>query len=62
MLVRVPDYVQHAVAAATHLVTDLPSTSIYYTFPTVTRLNVLGANVFRRVAAIAAASTARAPS
>src|SRR5207237_9976128 len=36
------------------LVTNLPSTSIYYDFPTVTRINVLGVNVFRVVGDIAA--------
>ncbi|HEY7440052.1 MAG TPA: family 78 glycoside hydrolase catalytic domain [Acidimicrobiia bacterium] len=49
----VAQYVEHSVAPSTGLVTNLPSTSIYYTFPTVTRLNVLGVNVFRRAADIA---------
>jgi alpha-L-rhamnosidase len=53
VLVRLAGYVRHSVVPATHLVTNLPSTSIYYTFPTVTRLNILGVNVFRRVGAIA---------
>ena len=44
----------------TGLVTNLPSTSIYYDFPTVTRLNILGVNVFRRVGAIGAVLAAPA--
>jgi len=47
-------YVSHAIVPATGLVTNLPATSIYYAFPTVTRLNILGVDVFRRVADIAA--------
>ncbi|MCU1456279.1 MAG: alpha-L-rhamnosidase domain protein [Actinomycetia bacterium] len=50
----VTDYVARAIDPATGLVTDLPSTSVYYPWPTVTRLNVLGANAFRRAADIAA--------
>lgn len=46
-------YVDHAIDPATGLVTDLPSTSIYYDFPTVTRINVLAVNVFRRIGEIA---------
>ena len=43
---RISDYVQRAVAADTRLVTSLPATNIYYPYPVVTRLNVLGVNVF----------------
>jgi alpha-L-rhamnosidase len=46
-------YVDRALDPATGLVTNLPSTSVYYPWPTVTRLNVLGVNVFRRTAQIA---------
>jgi alpha-L-rhamnosidase len=53
-LSKVADYVAHAIVPATGLVTSLPATSIYYSFPTVTRLNILGANVFGRVADVAA--------
>jgi alpha-L-rhamnosidase len=49
-LQKVADYVAAAVAPSTGLVTNLPATSVYYAFPTVTRLNILGINVFRRVA------------
>jgi alpha-L-rhamnosidase len=49
---RISDYVQRAVAAGTRLVTSLPATNVYYDYPVVTRLNVLGANVFRRTAAL----------
>ena len=49
-LVRLCAYVQSSVDAGTGLVDDLPSTDIYYSFPIVTRINVLGANVFRRTA------------
>ena len=38
--------------ADTGLVTSLPSTNVYYDQPVVTRLNVLGVNVFRRAAAL----------
>ncbi len=54
VLVAVADYVARAVVAKTGLVTSLPATNVYYDFPVVTRLNVLGANVFRRVGAVAA--------
>ncbi len=47
---NISDYVQRAVASDTGLVTSLPSTNVYYDTPVVTRLNVLGVNVFRRVA------------
>jgi alpha-L-rhamnosidase len=52
VLVKLSDYVQRAVEASTGLVTSLPATNIYYSFPTVTRLNVLGANVFGRTAEV----------
>jgi alpha-L-rhamnosidase len=55
VLVNLAGYVQHSVDASTGLVKSLPSTSIYYDFPVVTRINVLGVNVFRRVAAAATA-------
>lgn len=53
-LAGVARYVAASVDPATDLVTSLPSTSVYYPFPVVTRLNVLGANVFARVADVAA--------
>ena len=46
-------YVAQAIVPNTGLVTNLPATSIYYAFPTVTRLNILAVNVFRRVADVA---------
>jgi alpha-L-rhamnosidase len=46
-------YIQRAVSPTTGLVTSLPSTSVYYDYPVVTRLNVLGANAFRRTASVA---------
>jgi alpha-L-rhamnosidase len=46
-------YVAQAIVPATGLVTNLPATSVYYSFPTVTRLNILGVDVFRRVADVA---------
>ncbi|HEX3980885.1 MAG TPA: alpha-L-rhamnosidase C-terminal domain-containing protein, partial [Acidimicrobiales bacterium] len=53
VLVRVCRYIHRAVSTATGLVTSLPSTSVYYDYPVVTRLNVLGANAFRRTASVA---------
>ncbi|HEY5173197.1 MAG TPA: family 78 glycoside hydrolase catalytic domain [Acidimicrobiia bacterium] len=53
VLKNISHYVDHAIDPATGLVSDLPSTSIYYDFPTVTRINVLGVNVFRRIGEIA---------
>ncbi len=50
---NVSEYVARAVAPDTGLVTSLPSTNVYYPTPVVTRLNVLGVNVFRRTAALA---------
>ncbi len=55
VIVNVARYVATSIDAKTGLVKSLPSTSIYYDFPVVTRINVLGANVFRRVADVAAA-------
>jgi alpha-L-rhamnosidase len=52
-LQKVADYVRAAIVPRTGLVTNLPATSVYYAFPTVTRLNILGADVFRRVADVA---------
>jgi alpha-L-rhamnosidase len=52
-LEKVADYVAAAIVPSTGLVTSLPATSIYYAFPTVTRLNILGVDVFRRVADVA---------
>ncbi len=54
-LQRLSDYVARAVSSKNGLVTSLPATNVYYDFPVVTRLNVLGANVFARTAALAAA-------
>jgi alpha-L-rhamnosidase len=53
VLSRLADYVQASVDPSTHLVTNLPATSLYYMFPTVTRLNILGVNVFYRTAEVA---------
>jgi alpha-L-rhamnosidase len=55
VLQRIADYVQRAIPASTGLVTSLPATNNYYPFPVSTRLNVLGANVFRRTAQVAEA-------
>ncbi len=55
VLRRIADYVQRAVSTSTGLVTSLPATNNYYPFPVATRLNVLGANVFRRTAQVAEA-------
>jgi alpha-L-rhamnosidase len=54
-LVNLSNYVHNSVDPKTGLVTNLPATNVYYNFPTVTRLNVLGVNVFNRVGEIAAA-------
>jgi alpha-L-rhamnosidase len=54
VLTRIADYVQRSVSGGTGLVSALPATNIYYTYPVVTRLNVLGVNVFRRTADVAA--------
>jgi alpha-L-rhamnosidase len=47
---KVADYVTAAIDPTTHLVTNLPATNVYYLQPTVTRLNVLGVDVFHRLA------------
>ncbi|HZR13117.1 MAG TPA: family 78 glycoside hydrolase catalytic domain [Acidimicrobiia bacterium] len=60
-LVGVARYVADSIDPSTGLVTNLPSTSVYYSFPVVTRLNVLGANVFARVAEVAAVLHRPAP-
>ena len=54
-VLHLADYVAAAIDPATGLVTNLPATNVYYTYPVVTRLNVLGVNVFQRAAQIAAA-------
>ena len=53
VLVRLAGYVDHSVDRSSGLVNNLPATNIYYSFPVVTRLNVLAVNVFRRVADVA---------
>jgi len=53
VLAKLSDYVDRSIDPQLGLVTSLPSTSIYYDFPTVTRINVLGADVFRVVGDIA---------
>jgi alpha-L-rhamnosidase len=55
VLRRIADYVQRAVSTSTGLVTSLPATNNYYPYPVSTRLNVLGANVFRRTGQVAEA-------
>ncbi|MGH9079361.1 MAG: alpha-L-rhamnosidase C-terminal domain-containing protein, partial [Acidimicrobiales bacterium] len=55
VLNRLSDYVHRSVSKPTGLVTALPSTNVYYSYPVVTRLNVLGVNVFRRVGEVAEA-------
>jgi alpha-L-rhamnosidase len=55
VLQKLSDYITASVNSTTGLVTNLPATNIYYDFPTVTRLNILGVDVFRRTAEIAAA-------
>ncbi len=55
VLVRISDYVQRSVSKLSGLVTALPATNVYYPYPVVTRLNVLGVNVFRRTADVAEA-------
>ena len=55
VLVNIAGYVDTYVDPATNLVDDLPATSVYYSYPIVTRINVLGVNVFRRAADAAAA-------
>jgi alpha-L-rhamnosidase len=55
VLTKLSGYVYESIASSTGLVNNLPATNIYYSFPVVTRLNVLGANVFGRTADVAAA-------
>lgn len=52
---RLSDYVARSIDSSSGLVTRLASTSVYYDYPVVTRLNVLGVNVFRRTADMAVA-------
>jgi alpha-L-rhamnosidase len=54
VLVNVAGYVSASIDAK-GVVDDLLSTDTYYSFPIVTRINVLGVNVFRRTADVAAA-------
>jgi alpha-L-rhamnosidase len=54
-LVALAGYVDASIVPSTGLVTNLPATNVYYSFPVVTRLNVLGVNVFRRVGDVAKA-------
>jgi alpha-L-rhamnosidase len=54
-IVNLASYVAAAIDPATGLVANLPATNVYYSYPVVTRLNVLGVNVFRRAAQIATA-------
>ncbi|HXY91212.1 MAG TPA: family 78 glycoside hydrolase catalytic domain [Acidimicrobiia bacterium] len=61
VLTNLSDYVHASIDPSTGLVTKLPATNIYYDFPTVTRINVLGVNVFRRVGDIGAALGRPAP-
>jgi alpha-L-rhamnosidase len=53
VVANIAGYVDHSIDPTTGLVKNLPSTSIYYDFPTVTRINVLGVNDFRIAADIA---------
>jgi alpha-L-rhamnosidase len=53
VLHRLAGYIERAVDRHTGLVTSLPATNVYYAFPVVTRLNVLGVNVLRRGAQVA---------
>ena len=55
VLVRLAGYVAGALDPSSRLVSNLASTDIYYPYPVVTRLNILGVNVFRRTADAAAA-------
>jgi alpha-L-rhamnosidase len=53
VLVNIAGYVETSVDPSTQLVDDLLATSIYYSYPIVTHINVLGVNVFRRLADVA---------
>jgi alpha-L-rhamnosidase len=61
VLVNLAGYVAAAFDPGSRLVANLPSTDLSYPYPIVTRLNILGVNVFRRTAA-AAAALGRPPS
>lgn len=54
VLRRLAGYIEQAVDRRSGLVTSLPATNVYYSFPVVTRLNVLGVNVLRRVGDVGA--------
>ena len=54
VLVNIAGYIRASLDSA-GVVDDLLSTDTYYDYPVVTRINVLGANVFRRVADAAGA-------
>ena len=53
VLVKLSGFVQGAVAPSTGLVTGLQTTEASYPYRVATRLNILGANVFRRTADVA---------
>jgi len=53
VLVNIGGYVDTYIDPATGVVDDLLATSVYYDYPIVTRINVLGVNVFRRTADVA---------
>ena len=55
VLLNLSDYVKRSIDRSTGLVTSLPATNVYYDFPIVTRINVLGVDVFRRVGDVAQA-------
>ncbi|MGA2522480.1 MAG: alpha-L-rhamnosidase C-terminal domain-containing protein, partial [Acidimicrobiales bacterium] len=55
VLVKLSGYVQHAVRSSTGLVTGLQTSEASYPYKVATRLNILGANVFRRTADVAEA-------
>jgi alpha-L-rhamnosidase len=54
VLSKLSDYVDGTISPTTGLVPNLPATNVYSTLAVLTRQNVLGVNVFRRVGAIAA--------
>jgi alpha-L-rhamnosidase len=53
VLVNIAGYVDTFIDPSTKLVDDLLATSVYYSYPIVTHINVLGVNVFRRLADVA---------
>lgn len=55
MLVKLSGYVHGAVDRSTGLVTGLQTSESSYPYRVATRLNILGANVFRRTADVAEA-------